>query len=80
MRITGVHFKKNRPISEDVIEIIGEFGTYTLSDSQIETMLIEEGQMCEDCLDEGIVVKDEPVYPGEPHMAPVGEQVCNCKK
>lgn len=35
--------------------------------------------VCEHCGGEGTVTVDEAVYPGEPHMAPIGTQKCICQ-
>lgn len=39
----------------------------------------KQGEACEFCLGMGIIDTDECVYPGEPHMAPVGTQKCLCR-
>ncbi|MFA6158866.1 MAG: hypothetical protein WC763_04590 [Candidatus Paceibacterota bacterium] len=35
--------------------------------------------VCEYCLGAGEVTVDERVYPGEPHMAPIGTEKCQCQ-
>lgn len=39
----------------------------------------EVEEVCAYCLGEGMVAVDAPVYPNEPHYAPIGERVCICK-
>jgi DnaJ-class molecular chaperone len=36
----------------------------------------EKEKVCETCGGEGVISKMEAVYPGEPHMADIGEQPC----
>lgn len=38
-----------------------------------------EEEECEYCGGEGVVVADAPVYPDEPHMAPIAEVPCICQ-
>lgn len=43
----------HQPYSEDVIEIEGEYGVYRLTASQLEDVLMADGQMCQVCGDTG---------------------------
>lgn len=42
-------------------------------------MQCEVERVCAECLGEGTVTTMEAVYPGEPHMAPIGTKVCICR-
>lgn len=80
MRIKNIELQTNRPHSEDVVVIEDDNGnTYTLLDSEIEKLLEDSGQICGHCGGTGEVTVDEQVYPGEPHMAPIGTRTCVCK-
>lgn len=42
-------------------------------------MELKKAKLCEECNGFGEVNTMESVYPGEPHMAPIGSEVCdNC--
>lgn len=41
--------------------------------------LPEDNSTCPICGGEGMVTVMEYVYPGEPHMAPVGSSKCECQ-
>lgn len=45
--------------------------------SQCKCMFFDP--VCEFCGGTGEVVVDEAVYPGEPHMAPIGTRPCICQ-
>lgn len=40
---------------------------------------LEKEYNCDICEDTGEVTTMEPVYAGEPHVAPIGTRVCTCK-
>lgn len=42
--------------------------------------VVEKEYDCEDCEDTGEVSCMESVYPGEPHMAMVGTEMCHCRR
>jgi hypothetical protein len=52
MKILNVRLQKSIP---PVIVIEGEYGKYGLLEEDIENMLIEDDQMCPDCLDSGLI-------------------------
>lgn len=80
MRIAEIKIQNNRPHSMDILEIEDAEGNrYSLTDGEIEQMLIENGQLCEHCLGEGEVTAMERVWPNEPHMAPIGTEKCICR-
>lgn len=67
--------------TNDLVNIEGPNGVYTLTGEEIERMLIENNQMCGDCLDTGEVTTYEKVYPedaGSP-TAPIGTRKCHCR-
>ena len=79
MRIKEIQLTKKDAYDDGKIVIIGENGAYVVTAKQIEDLLIEDGQMCDTCGDSGEITVDEQVYPGEPHMAPIGTKPCpNC--
>lgn len=39
----------------------------------------DEEERCPICKGEGIIGTYEPVYPGEPHRAFIGEKPCDCQ-
>lgn len=79
MRITNAWREKNAPYSEDVVRVETDDGMYSLTAAQIEQVLIEDGQMCEDCHDIGVVEVMETLWGGEPHQARM-HRPCPCKK
>ena len=49
MRIAVIEVQKNRPLSMDIVKIEDTEGNnYTLTDIQIEQLLIDDGQLEED--------------------------------
>lgn len=40
---------------------------------------LQEEETCEMCGGTGEITTMEYVYPGEPHMAPIGTQTCLCR-
>lgn len=63
---------------EPVLHIEGYNGSYQIPQQLLVELLIEDGQMCEDCYDEGEVSTDES--DGEGHiMRGVGTRKCHCK-
>lgn len=67
-----------KPGEEQTLFIESPYGTYEIKESQLINLLIEDGQMCEDCNDEGEVSTDES--DGEGHiMRGVGSRKCICK-
>lgn len=66
------------PGDEPTLHIESYHGSYTITQKQLIDLLIEDGQMCEDCYDEGEVSTDES--DGEGHiMRGVGTRKCHCK-
>jgi hypothetical protein len=60
---------------KDKILIVGTNGAYTVTAEQIANLLIEDGQMCETCHDDGEISTDES--DGEGHiMRGVGSAPC----
>jgi len=59
MEIKNVEFEKKRPHSEDIVTIHTEYGVYPILASEVERLLVENGDICEDCLDEGTVTEGE---------------------
>lgn len=47
-------------------------------DSEHEDECQTADEDCEYCGGEGVMIMDAPVYPGEPHMAPIETQPCIC--
>lgn len=63
---------------EPTLHLEGINGSYEITQQQLIDLLIEDGQLCEDCYDEGEVSTDES--DGEGHiMRGVGSQRCHCK-
>lgn len=63
-------FKDNPRDHHDPIEI------YSCKQCKREC---ETEEVCADCLDTGEVAEMDYVYPGEPHMAPIGTRKCICQ-
>lgn len=53
MKIITIRLQKNQPYREDMVIIQGEHDVYELTGKQIEMLLIEDKQMCEECGDSG---------------------------
>ncbi len=63
---------------EQYISLHSPNGTYKIMEDRLIDFLIEDGQMCEHCLDEGEISTDES--DGEGHiMRGVGSRRCECK-
>lgn len=71
-------------LKKDCPKIGKEIGDYYNGEfrESIEDLLANgtiEEEVCEMCGGTGEITVDEPVYAGEPHMAPIGTKPCICQ-
>lgn len=79
MKIERVQMLRRQPHSDDIVEVVGQDFVYHITATEMEKYLVDSEQMCGKCHDTGEVDTMESIYPGEPHMGPVGSRPCDCR-
>lgn len=64
---------------EDYPEEARESALLDDGEEEMENILGEEDEVCEICGGTGEIDTMEAVWPGEPHMAPIGTRKCVCQ-